>query len=135
MKIPALLAIAMPLLLAGCSSPKFYWYHPDRSLDEAKADFTECLDQARRKAGDMLSDPHVEHLPPPNSSSTFRNEPLDQRPSDADASETQEAWRQRYEQSVISDCMREKGYMKVSSDHMPHGVHTKKFDEGAVAGQ
>jgi hypothetical protein len=131
MRIPALLAIALPLLLAGCSSPKYYWYHPDRSLDEAKADFQDCLEQAHRKAGDVLNDPHLEHLPPPDNS-VFRNEPLDQKPSETDA---HEAWLQYYEQSVLADCLREKGYIKVSRTRLPHDAHTKQFDEGAVAGQ
>jgi len=135
MRISTTLCIVMLLWLAGCSSPKSYWYHPDRTLDEAKADYTECLDQARRKAADVLKDQPFDRLPPPDSPSAFRNAPLDQKPSDAEARETQEAWRQRYEQSVIADCMREKGYLRLGADRVPRGVHTKEFDEGAVAGR
>jgi hypothetical protein len=133
MRILALPAWVMLLLLTGCSGPSFYWYHPDRSLEEAKADFTDCLDQAHRKADDLFRDPSFDHLPPANPG--FRNEPLDQKPSSAEAGEAREGRRRQYEASVVADCMREKGYLKIGAKHVPPGVHTKKFDEGAVAGR
>jgi hypothetical protein len=132
--LPALL-VAMFLPMAGCSSPTFYWYHPDRTLDEAKADFTECLEQAHQKAGDVIGDQYYDRLPPPDGSSALSAVPRDQNRTAADPRKTQDAWRQRYEQSVLTDGMREKGYMKLRSDRIPRGVHTKKLPEGALAGQ
>jgi hypothetical protein len=125
----------MLLLTAGCSSPTFYWYHPDRTLDEAKADYMDCLDQARQKSDDMINDQHYDRLAPPDDSSDLKS-PLQggSRPA-ADPRDAQDAWRERYEQSVIADCMRGKGYLKVRPDRIPHGVHTKKLPEGAVAGR
>jgi hypothetical protein len=43
----ALVAVSIMMLLAvaGCSGPSFYWYHPDRTLDQAKADYLECEDR------------------------------------------------------------------------------------------
>jgi hypothetical protein len=134
MKTSATLAITMLLLVAGCSSPTFYWYHPDRSLDEAKADYGECQDQARRKAADMISDQHYDRLPPPDGSST-PGDLHDPKRSPGDPRKTQEAWRERYEQSVLADSMRERGYLRLRTDRVPRGVHTKKFPNGAVAGQ
>ncbi len=48
MKISAALLIAMLFLAGGCSSPAYYWYDPDRTLAEAKADYMDCRDQAAR---------------------------------------------------------------------------------------
>jgi len=82
----------------------------------------------------VISDDHYDHLPPPDGSSASTSSPADRARSTADPHETQDAWRERYEQSVITDCMREKGYMRLRADRIPHGVHTKKFPKGAVAG-
>jgi len=132
----ALVALSMTTLLtvAGCSSPSFYWYHPDRSLDEAKADYLECQDQAHQKAEDMINEQHYDRIPPPDGSSTASGS-LTERARYADPGETQDAWRERYEQSVLTDCMRARGYLRLGADRVPHGVHTKKLSNGAVAGR
>jgi len=128
------LSIMMLLMVAGCSSPSFYWYHPDRTLDEAKADYLACQDQARQKADDVVSEEHYDRLPPSDDSSTVSGS-LTDRAQAADPRETQDAWRQRYEQSVVTDCMRTKGYLRLRPDRVPPGVHTKKLDHGGVAGR
>jgi hypothetical protein len=133
MKVLAALSIAMLLVVAGCSSTTFYWYHPDRTLDEAKADYTECLDQARQKADEMITDQHYDRLLPPDGSSVSKISPRD-RPAAA-PHDAQDAWREQYEQSVVTNCMREKGYLRIGTDKVPRGVHTKKFSRGAVAGR
>ena len=135
MKTPAILALAMLLLTAGCSSPTFYWYHPDRTIEEAKADYMECLDQARQKSGDMINDQHYDRLAPPDDSSASKGPLENASQPAADPRDAQEAWQERYTQSVIADCMREKGYLKVRPDRIPRGVHTKKVPEGGVAGR
>jgi hypothetical protein len=134
MKALATVSIAVLFLAAGCSSPAFYWYHPGRTIDEAKADYAECRDQARQKAADVISDQHYDRLPPPDGSSAARN----LREPDKTARnprEIQDAWRERYAESVVADCMREKGYMMLKPDHIPRGVHTRKLSQGGVAGR
>jgi hypothetical protein len=128
------LSIMMLLMAAGCSSPSFYWYHPDRTLEEAKADYLACQDQARQKADDMISEEHYDRLPPPDDSSTVSGS-LTDRARSADPRETQDAWRERYEQSVLTDCMRARGYLGLRADRIPRGVHTKKLSHGGVAGR
>lgn len=132
--LAALSAAMMVLALAGCSSPSFYWYHPDRTLEQAQADYRGCLDEARRKAEDMINEQHYDRLPPADDSAPLTGS-LTERARYAKPSETQEAWRQRYEQSVITDCMRTQGYLRLGADRIPHGVRTKKFPEGGVAGR
>jgi len=128
------LSITMLLLTTGCSSPSFYWYHPDRTLDEAKADYLECQDQARQKADDVISEEHYDRVPPPDGSSALTGS-LTDRARSADPRATQDAWRERYEQSVLADCMRAKGYLRLRPDRVPHGVHTRKLPLGGVAGR
>ncbi len=133
MRALVLVSLATLFLASGCSSPTFYWYHPDRTLDKAKADYTECWDEARQKANDMISGQHYDRLPPPDGSSAAASSPRD-RPAAA-PDDAQGAWRDRYEQSVVADCMRAKGYMKLAPNRIPHDVHTKKFGPGGVAGR
>ena len=133
MKALVLVSLAVLFLASGCSSSTFYWYHPDRTLEEAKADYTECVDEARQKAGDVISGKHYDRLPPPSSSSAGASSPRDRIPAAPD--DAQGAWRDRYEQSVVADCMRAKGYMKLTPGRIPQGVHTKKFTQGGVAGR
>ncbi len=135
MKALVLASLAIVFLAGGCSNPAFYWYHPDRTLDEAKADFVACRDDARQKAGDMISDQHYDRLPPPDGPSALQSTPRDPGRSATDARETQKAWRERYEQSVITDCMRDKGYVRLRPDRVPHSVRTRKLPQGAVAGR
>jgi hypothetical protein len=135
MKALVLVSLAVLFLASGCSSPTFYWYQPDRTLDEAKAEYTECQDEARQKAGDVINDQHYDRLPPPDGPSALQSSPRDPGRSATDPRDTQDAWRQRYEQSVVADGMKAKGYMKLRPDRIPRGVHTKKFSQGAVAGR
>jgi len=128
------LSIMMLLTTAGCSSPSFYWYHPDRTLEEAKADYLQCQDQARQKAEEMINEQHYDRLPPASDSSTLSGS-ITERARYADPGATQDAWRQRYEQSVLTDGMKAKGYLRLGPDRVPRDVHTEKLAGGAVAGR
>jgi hypothetical protein len=128
------LSIMMLLTLAGCSSPTSYWYHPDRTFDEAKADYLECQDQARRKAEDMINEQHYDRLPPPGDSPAGSGS-LTERARYASPGETQDAWRERYEQSAVTNGMRAKGYLRLGADGVPRGVRTEKLAGGGVAGR
>ncbi|MCL5282977.1 MAG: hypothetical protein M1376_24090 [Planctomycetes bacterium] len=132
MRALAALCTMMMLALAGCSGPSFYWHHPDRSLDEAQADYLACQDQARQKAADIINEQHYDRLPPADGSASGS---LTERARYANPGETQDAWRGRYEQSVITECMKTKGYLRLGADGVPHGMRTKKMDYGAIAGQ
>jgi type II secretory pathway pseudopilin PulG len=134
MRVLVALSILMMLALAGCSGPSFYWYSPDQTLDQAKADYLACQDQARRKAEDMINEQHYDRLPPTDNSSPVTGS-LTERARYADPGDTQDAWRQRYEQSVITDGMRAKGYLRLGADRVPPDVRTEKLSEGAVAGR
>lgn len=134
MRVLVALSIMMLFALAGCSSPSFYWYHPDRTLEQAQADYLACQDEAHQKAEDMINEQHYDRLPPSDGSAPVTGS-LTERARYADPGETQDAWRRRYEQSVITDGMRAKGYLRLGADRVPDGVHTKKLDDGGVAGR
>jgi hypothetical protein len=134
MRASVALSIQMLLTLAGCSSPTSYWYHPDRTLEEAKADYLECQDQARRKAEDMINEQHYDRLPPADNSSAASGS-LTERARYANPGDTQDAWRQRYEQSAITNGMKAKGYLRLGVDGVPRDVRTEKLSGGGIAGR
>jgi hypothetical protein len=135
MKILAVLLPAALLPTVGCAGPAFYWYHPERTLAEAEADYMACHQQAVERAGDVISDQYYDRLPPPEGPSALKSTPQDPGRSATDPRQTQEAWRRRYEQSVIADCMREKGYLRLRTDRVPAGVRALELPAGAVAGR
>jgi len=135
MKALVVLSIAVFLLGAGCSSPTSYWYHPERTVEEAKADLLECRDQARQTAADMITDQHYNRVPPPTDLSAPKGLPREPVQPAADPRDLQKAWRERYEQSVLADCMRRRGYIKAGADRIPRGTRTGKLGNHAVAGQ
>jgi hypothetical protein len=136
MRIATALPIALLLLAAGCSSPKFYWYHTDRTIEQAQTDYCACQDKARQEAADMVSDKYFDRLPPPPADTPGSHGSLrGQAGPTHDPRDTQEAWRQRYEQSALAGCMRGRGYVKLRPDRVPRGVRTRHLSQGAVAGR
>jgi len=134
MKVWTAVTAALLFLMAGCSSPAFYWYQPDQPLEEAEADYCECLDQASQTAGDLMGSQHDDRLgPPADKAAPGARHERDRSP--AEAREVRRAWRERYEQGVLADCMRERGYLRLRPELVPRDVRTKKFPHGAVAGQ
>lgn len=132
----ALVALSLVTLLtvAGCSGPSFYWYHPNRTLEEATDDYLACQDQARQKAADLINEQHYDRLPPPDGSLTASGS-LTERARYANPGETQDAWRERYEQSVIANGMKAKGYLRLGPDRVPRDLRTKELSEVGVAGR
>jgi hypothetical protein len=135
MRVSVALLIAMLFLAGGCSSPAYYWYDPGRTLDEAKADYMDCLDQASRESGNVINDQHYDRAAPPDGSAASTSSTQDRARTATNPRETQKAWRQQYEQSIIADGMRNKGYLLVSAGRLPRHMPTKKVPEGGVAGR
>jgi hypothetical protein len=82
----------------------------------------------------MIREQHYDRLPPLEDSLAVSTSPAE-RARYAEPGATQDAWRQRYEQSVLTDCMRARGYLRLGADGVPRGVRTEKVLEGAVAGR
>ena len=74
-------------------------------------------------------------LLPPDGPAALAGLPQDRGRTAASPRDTQKAWRERYEESVIADGMRDKGYLQISPDRIPHNVQTTKVLKGGVAGR
>jgi hypothetical protein len=134
MKTSATLLMVVPFLAAGCSSPGSYWYHPGKTLEQAKADYYECRHEARREAVAAASDEYVSrtHIPSrsPGSYDSAREGSLLDDPLDSWS-----AWRGLYAQNVFAGRMKQKGYHQVKHYRLPPKTRTTKLSMGAVAGR
>ena len=83
----------------------------------------------------MIDTEHYDRLPPPDGPSALKSTPHDAGRAATDPRDTQQAWRERYEQSVIADGMRARGYLRLRPDRVPAGVRTQELPPDAVAGR
>jgi hypothetical protein len=131
----AITSLLMVLFLAaGCSNADSYWYRPDRTLEQVRADYTACKDAAHREAAAAVSHEYVDRTQSPTrvpgdfgaarEGGAF-DDPLD----------SWSAWRTPYARNVLAGCMRQKGYQQVSRERLPSGARTKRVRFGAIAGR
>ncbi|MHC4517136.1 MAG: hypothetical protein ACYTAS_00980 [Planctomycetota bacterium] len=119
MKVFTTLLVLGLLSLAGCAlGPSHYWYHPDRSLEQAKEDFNQCKRRAQQESGEAAA-----------SRSSSGDERLSDNRIDASSSPSG-----AYRKNVLSGCMQGKGYLRVRDYRLPSGVRTKDYTTEGVAG-
>ena len=124
-----LLTLAL-FLLAGCApGPDDYWYHPDKTLKQAKADYCECEARAEKEAREMAADEALAR-------SRTRSRSAD---DDWEYYNEQVAARSNpvmvYEKNVLEGCMRGRGYVKVPEHRLPSELRTKDYAQRGVAGR
>ena len=130
MKTPAIPPILLLFLLAGCApGPTHYWYHPDKTLEQAKEDYRECKSRAQDEAGEAVADDHLVRARSRSRSSDEGWEFYDERVGSVSS------WGAMYQQNVFEGCMQGKGYLKVRDYRLPSGLRTKSYSLGGIAGQ
>ena len=134
MRTSVIFLAVMPLLAAGCSNPSFYWYHPDRTFEEAKADCFECEDKARRQAAEAVADEYFDHLRSPTDPG-YSYDSSRQDDASTDALDAQATWGALYEQNAFNGCMRSRGYVQLQAHRVRPGLRTKDLPMGAIAGR
>ncbi len=136
MRAQAILLMMVAFLAAGCSGPKpeFYWYHPERTLKEVKADYRECELQARDEAAKAIEDEYFDRLRSPVALEAGDKPPAKKRKSTDPALQAKIDWGRRYKQSAFDGCMQGRSYVQIRAYQLPDGVKTKELPLGAVAG-
>lgn len=130
MKVPAVYLTLTLLFLVGCTpGPTHYWYHPDRTLEQAREDCRACQTRAEEEAAEMAA-------------GTERPEARSQsRAADDgwkfydDQMKSRSNLGTMYRENVFEGCMRSKGYVKVKDYRLPSNLRTKSYSMGAVAGR
>ncbi|NLH41434.1 MAG: hypothetical protein GX448_06300 [Planctomycetes bacterium] len=140
MTIRTVFLVTVCLGMAGCggAKPAFYWYHPDRTFDEAKAEYAECEVQAEEEAEKITQEEYFERLRSPvilsgNEQAIKHRKKLKKSEDPADLARAE--WREIYKQNAFSGCMTSRGYVQLREYQVPEGLKTKEMPLGAIAGR
>jgi uncharacterized membrane protein len=130
MKVPVALLTLTLFLLVGCApGPTHFWYHPDKTLKQAKEDCRACQSRAEDEAGEMVAEEERRQLRSESRSSDdgwkFYDEQVKSRSSVGTL----------YKKNVFDGCMQGRGYVKVKDYRLPSNLRTKSCSMGAVAGR
>jgi len=130
MKVPATLLTLMALSLVGCTpGPTHYWYHPDKTLEQAKEDCRACQTRAEKEAGEMAAEEARLQVRSQSRASDdgwkFYDEQVKSRSN----------FGTMYKENVFEGCMQSRGYMKIKDYRLPSNLRTKSYSMGAVAGR
>lgn len=130
MKVSAVLLALTVFLLVGCApGPTRFWYHPDKTLEQAKVDCRACQSRAEDEAGEMaVEEEHRQARSQSRSSDDgwkFYDEQVKSRSSLGTM----------YKKNVFDGCMQGRGYIKVEDYRLPSNLRTKSYSMGAVAGR
>jgi hypothetical protein len=140
MKIRTLLLVLALLGVSGCagSKPAFYWYHPDRTFEEAKAEYAECEVKAQEDADAIVEDEYFERLRSPvvlSGDEEAMKKRKRQSKSRDSASLARDEWRDLYKQNAFSGCMTSRGYVQLRGYQLSKDFKTKELPLGAIAGK
>jgi len=128
------LSLALLFVVTGCSSkPDFYWFHPDRTLDEVKADYDECESKAQEEAVKAVDEQYFDRLRSPSGLAN-PDQPPPKSKSDPSLKAKAE-WGLLYKQNAFAGCMESRGYVKLRFHQVPPTLKTKKLPLGAIAGR
>ncbi len=124
-------------LAAGCSAPKpeFYWYHPGSTLEEVKADYSECQCKAQEEAAKVVEDEYFSGLRSPTALGTDEEPPAKKVKSADPSLQAQAEWGEIYKQKAFSGCMENRGYVKLKPRQVSPNLKTKELPLGALAGK
>jgi len=126
--------LLMLFACTGCSSkPDFYWFHPDRTIEEVKADYDECASKAQEEAVRAVDEQYFDRLRSP-SSITNPDQPPAKSKTDPSLKAKAE-WALLYKQNAFAGCMQSRGYIKLPFHQVPPTLKTKELPLGAIAGR
>jgi hypothetical protein len=130
MKAPATFLTLTLFLLVGCPpGPTHYWYHPDKTLEQAKEDYLECETRAEDGASEAVADEELVQ-----SRSRSRSSDDEWKFYD-DHVKSRSSLGAMYEKNVFEGCMQGKGYIMVQDYRLPSDLRTKDYSKGGVAGR
>lgn len=140
MRTHVLLLVIVLLGTAGCagSKPAFYWYHPDKTFEEAKADYAECEVKAQEEAERIVEDEYFERLRSPvvlSGDEEAVKKRKRQTKSKDSASLARDEWQDLYKQNAFSGCMTSRGYVQLRGYQVSQDCRTKELPLGAIAGK
>lgn len=126
---------AVVFALSGCSSPRHYWYNPEKTLREARLDCRECYSQAVEQAAEDVAYEHdmystEVHEEPYSSSRDKDSERIDLKPL---WESTQ--WGETHRENIFRGCMSSRGYALTREKDLDSTIRKSSLRAGKVAGK
>ncbi len=121
--------------LSGCSSPRFYWFNPEKTLSEARQDCRECYNQAVEQAAEDLADeyyrrpPEIRETPPWSSRSDHWSG------TELEALNESTLWGSTHRENLFRGCMTSRGYHLTREDELDRNIRKSSLRAGKVAGK
>ena len=134
MKARIVLLTALLFLVGGCFRPGFYWYRPDKTIEQAKADYCWCEQKARQEATEAVADDYLDHNFPVDPPGSYSG-PQDSSLYPHDPFNAWLTWGDTYKRNVFAGCMKQRGYQQVKPYRLPSNAQTKSLSMGAIAGR
>jgi hypothetical protein len=133
----ALLLMTALFAATGCSGPRpeFYWYQPDKTLEEVKTAYAECESKAREDAARAVEEQYFDRLRSPVDLMDADNPPSRRNRSADPALEAKARWGDLYRQNAFNGCMQSRGYVKLRAHQVPSNIRTRQLPMGAIAGK
>ena len=132
--IASMLAL-IGFVLSGCSSPRHYWYNPEKLLSEARQDCRECYDEAVEQAAEDVAleyynRPYEMRETPYSSTRSEDEERIDLRP----------LWESTnlgtsHRENIFRGCMKSRGYNLTREDELGQRIRKSSLRAGKVAGK
>ena len=135
MKAIASILALLGFALSGCSSPRHYWYNPEKYLSEARQDCRECYDEAVEQAAEDAAYEYYNRSPemretPYWSTHSKESERIDLRPL---LESTQ--WVTSHRVNIFRGCMNSRGYHLTREDELDRNIRKSSLRAGKVAGK
>jgi len=131
-----MLSVVLLVFAGGCSSspPKSYWFHPDKTFDQIKADYRECEVRAQEQTDKAVEEKIFDGLRSPVVIASGDKAPARKKSVDP-AQQAKADWGAFYRQRAFDGAMQGLGYIKVRRHEIADGLKTKELPLGAIAGK
>lgn len=121
--------------LSGCSSPHYYWYNPDKYLNDARQDCRECYAEAIEQGAEDVAYDYYSRSPemreaPYSSARDKDSERIDLRYLCESTN-----WGMTHRENIFRGCMKSRGYHLVREDELDRDIRKSSLRAGKVAGK
>ena len=139
MRTIASILVLAGLAASGCAGPRYYWFNPGKSLNEARQDCRECYARAVKEASEDVAEEYYSRrdmgLAPGNQPVPWSTHSEHFSGPDLDALSESEIWRSNHRENLFRGCMDSRGYQLIKEDELGREIRKSSLMAGRVAGE
>lgn len=132
--IASILAL-IGFILSGCSSPRHYWFNPEKSLSAARRDCRECCDQAVEQAAEDVADEYYRRPPEMREMPYFSTSSKSSESVDIGPLWYSTFWGTSHRENLFCGCMKSRGYHLAREDELGRRIRKSSMRTYKVAGK